>query len=267
MSGPSAVAGARPRGAAAARRLVAATALAAALGLAGCASTTGAQARADDGGSPRASSIDPLEPMNRAVYAFNEFADETVIKPVARGYEAVVPELFRWMIGNAFENLGSVMTPVHDLLQGKPREAAEQLARVVINTTLGFGGLADVASEMGIERRREDFGQTLGRWGVGTGPYLVLPFFGPSSVRDALGFGADVMTDPLSWTTDSATVSNTLWALRYVDLRATLLPAGRLLESASLDKYVFVRDGYLQRRRNQLWDGNPPPLPEEEETE
>ncbi|HOA95005.1 MAG TPA: VacJ family lipoprotein, partial [Quisquiliibacterium sp.] len=137
--------------------------------------------------------------------------------------------------------------------------------RFVINTTFGFGGIADVASEMGLERHREDFGQTLGRWGLASGPYLVLPIFGPSSVRDGLGFALDMAADPVRQV-ETEGFSNNLRLTRAIDQRASLLTAGRVVEGAALDKYSFVRDGYLQRRRNQVWDGDPPPEPAETES-
>ncbi len=224
--------------------------LVAVLALSGCA---GAGA-----GSGALARKDPFEPMNRAVFGFNEFLDENALEPAARAYEAVVPELFRYMIGNFFSNLGDVWTSVHQVLQGKPREAASDLARVTINSVFGFAGVVDIASELGLEKHREDFGQTLGRWGVGSGPYLVLPFFGSSSLRDGLGLAADLAADPLR-RIDSEGRENNMWALRVVDTRASLLRAGRVVEGAALDKYGFMRDAYLQRRHNQVWDGEPPP--------
>ena len=229
--------------------------LAGTLALSGCAST---------GTGPR-SAADPFEPMNRAVFAFNETADEYVVKPVAQAYTTVVPEYFRGVIGNVFANVGELWTAANQLLQGKPMAALGDLSRFVINTTFGFGGIADVATEMGLERHREDFGQTLGRWGLASGPYLVLPIFGPSSLRDGLGFALDMAADPVRQV-ETEGFSNNLRLTRAIDQRASLLTAGRVVEGAALDKYSFVRDGYLQRRRNQVWDGDPPPEPAETES-
>lgn len=225
------------------------------LALAGCASApAGGPA---DGGEDNGAVADPLEPFNRSMYAFNDALDRAVLKPVAKGYEAAVPILFREMVGNFFGNLGDMWVALNQLLQGKPVEALSDLSRVVVNSTLGFGGLADVASEMGMEKHDEDFGQTLGVWGVNSGPYLFLPLFGPSSVRDGFGRIFDIAGDPLG-EFDSRGLTNSLWLTRVVDTRVRLFPAERLLEGAALDKYSFTRDAWLQRRRNQIYDGNPP---------
>lgn len=233
------------------RSTLAATAFAAAVVLPGCATTQGANP------------ADPLEPMNRAVFAFNEAADKAVVKPVAQAYDTVVPELFRFLIGNFFSNLGDVWTSVNQLLQGKPREAVSDAARVLINSTLGFAGVADPASEMGFEKHREDFGQTLGRWGVGSGPYLVLPILGPSSLRDGAGLVADYGFDPIG-AANSEGVRNNAYLLRAIDTRASLLQAEKVVEGAALDKYSFIRDGYLQRRKSLIWDGDPPASDDDE---
>ncbi|MBN9461832.1 MAG: VacJ family lipoprotein [Burkholderiales bacterium] len=235
------------------RVLPAAAALAAALSLGACATA----------GAP-AADRDPLEPMNRAVYTFNDALDRAVLKPVAQGYQDYVPEVLRNAAGNVFGNLADLWTAANQLLQGKPREAISDLSRVLINSTVGFAGLGDPASDMGFEKHREDFGQTLGRWGVPAGPYLVLPFFGPSSLRDAPGLGVDLYVgDPLL-AIDSHGRRNNLYALRIVDGRAALLRGERVIEGAALDRYSFLRDAYLQRRRNQVYDGNPPPDPEDD---
>lgn len=247
MSAPSA-----PRFAARAwLRLPAAIAVAAAI--AGCA-TTGAEG---------AASRDPLEPMNRAIYEFNDAFDRAVARPTAQAYEKVLPAFLRDMIGNAFGNVRDVWTAVNQLLQGKPGHAASDAWRVMINTTFGFGGLLDVASEAGIEKHNEDFGQTLGRWGVPPGPYLVLPFFGPSSFRDAPGRGVDLWADPLL-TLDSHGRRNNAFLLRAIDDRQRLLDAERVISEAALDRYSFIRDSWFQLRRNQVYDGNPPPAYEED---
>jgi phospholipid-binding lipoprotein MlaA len=192
------------------------------------------------------------------MYSLNDALDSALIKPAAKGYEAIVPGLFRDMAGNFFGNLRDVWTAANQLLQGKPREGFSDISRVVINSTFGFFGIADVASEMGLEKHEEDFGQTLGVWGVPSGPYLVLPFFGPSSVRDGIARVPDFFADPLL-EIDSHGLRNNLWLTRVLDTRVRLFPAERLLQGAALDKYSFTRDAWLQRRRNQIHDGNPPP--------
>lgn len=205
---------------------------------------------------------DPLEPVNRAVFRFNEEVDRAVLKPVARGYRDVVPEEMRNLVGNFFGNLADLWTAANQLLQGKPGKAASDLSRFVINSTLGFAGIADIATPAGFEKHNEDFGQTLGRWGIPAGPYLVLPLLGPSSLRDAPALVADYRGD-LVMAIDSEGRRNNSALLRVVDTRASLLKLERVVEGAALDRYSFVRDGYLQRRRNQVYDGDPPPLPGE----
>jgi phospholipid-binding lipoprotein MlaA len=199
---------------------------------------------------------DPWEVYNRNMFAFNEGADQYVIKPLAEGYSKV-PEPVRDCIGNIFRNLGDVGNAVNNLLQGKPYEATSDICRIAINSTVGLLGCFDVASKVGLTRSTEDFGQTLGRWGVGSGPYFVLPLLGPSTVRDTFGRVADLYADPVTYINGNAYEIAAL-SLRLIDLRANLLQAGRLLEAAALDKYQFVRDGYLQLRRNLIYDGNPP---------
>jgi phospholipid-binding lipoprotein MlaA len=189
--------------------------------------------------------------LNRGVSNFNEAVDEAVLKPVATAYRDVTPDPVRTGVSNFFGNLRDVWSAVNATLQLRPREATENAMRFGVNTVLGFGGLLDIASEMGIERTSLDFGQTLGRWGVPSGPYLVLPLFGPSSVRDAAGFGVESRGD-LVGTLDHIPSRNSLTALRIVDTRANLLRATSMLEGAALDKYSFTRDFYLQRRQNQI---------------
>jgi phospholipid-binding lipoprotein MlaA len=236
------------------RRGTVAAALAVAVALGGCASVSGP---ANDSEAQRRADVDPLEGMNRAIFDFNQSLDDVLLRPVARGYVAVVPELFRWMISNAFANLADLRIALNQLLQGKPLLAGSDLLRFGVNTVFCFGGIADLASELGLERHNEDFGQTMGRWGIGSGPYLVLPLFGPSTVRDGLGLVVDIETSPLI-AINRRTTSTGLLALWIVDARANLLDASQLLEGAALDKYLFLRDGYLQRRRNLIWDGDPP---------
>ncbi|MEZ5604421.1 MAG: VacJ family lipoprotein [Burkholderiaceae bacterium] len=213
-------------------------------------------------GSPSAAR-DPLEPMNRAVFQFNDAVDRAVLKPVAQGYQDYIPENLRIAIGSVFGNVGAdLWTAANQLLQGKPVEAVSDLSRFVLNSTLGLAGLADIATPMGLAKHHEDFGQTLGVWGLPAGPYLVLPLLGPSSLRDAPARIVDAQGD-LVLAIDSAGQRNNAYLLRTVDTRAQLLRAERLVEGAALDRYSFIRDGYLQRRRSQVYDGNPPPSDED----
>lgn len=206
---------------------------------------------------------DPLEPLNRAIFGFNETVDKAVTKPVAKAYKAVVPDPIEMMVRNFFSNLGDVVTVVNDLLQFKLVQAISDTGRVVVNSTVGFLGVADVASAIGLAKHDEDFGQTLGYWGIGSGPYLVLPFLGPSTVRDTVGLAADTYSDPLFNQVDHPRTRNQLLLAKYISKRADLLETEKILEEAAIDRYSFVRDAYLQRRRNQIHDGNPPPAKEE----
>jgi phospholipid-binding lipoprotein MlaA len=205
------------------------------------------------GGNP----ADPLEPLNRAVFGFNDAVDGAVIKPVARGYRAVLPGFVRTGVTNVFSNLEDVWISVNDLLQGKVQQGVEDFSRFLFNSTFGVAGIFDVASAWGLQKHSEDFGQTLGAWGVGNGAYLVLPILGPSTVRDGLGFMVDSQAD-LVWRIDDVPVRNSLVAVRVVSIRANLLDATNVMEQAALDKYSFVRDAWLQRRRDLIYDGNPP---------
>lgn len=203
-------------------------------------------------------SKDPIEGFNRAMYAFNEGVDKVLIKPAAQGYDAVLPSPVRTGVTNFFDNIADFFIGVNNLLQGKPAHAVSDLGRVLVNTTVGLLGVLDVATELGMEKHEEDFGQTFGRWGVGDGAYVVLPFFGSRTARDTVGLVLDVAADPVTHVGHVPT-RNTLLALRIIDTRADLLPADKVIEEAALDKYSYVRDGYLQRRRNLVHDGNPPP--------
>ncbi len=203
---------------------------------------------------------DPIEGFNRAMFGFNEVVDKAVIKPVAQGYDAVLPSPVRTGVTNFFGNIADLFIGVNNLLQGKPGDAFNDWGRVLVNSTIGILGLIDVASEMGMEKHEEDFGQTFGRWGVGDGAYVVLPIFGPRTARDTVGLILDVKADPVG-NIDHVPTRNTLLALRLIDTRADLLPADKVIEEAALDKYAYVRDGYLQRRRSLIHDGNPPREP------
>ena len=208
------------------------------------------------GGCASQANKDPLEGLNRGIYKFNDTADKAVIKPIAGAYKAVVPSPLRSGVNNFFDNLGTLITFFNDVLQFKFGHAMDDAGRFVVNSTVGVLGLFDVASMDNIPQHSEDFGQTLGHWGVGSGPYLVLPFIGPSSARDATGFAVDFSTFyPLSYLDDVRT-RNQLLILGFIDTRAQYLPASDLLDEAALDPYSFMRDAYLQRRENQVADGN-----------
>ena len=198
---------------------------------------------------PQANPADPLEPFNRSVYRFNEGLDRAVLKPVATAYQNVTPSPVRTGVTNFFENLSDAWSFVNNVLQAKPAEAADTLFRFTTNTFWGLGGIFDVATELKIAKHKEDFGQTLGVWGLAPGPYLVLPLFGPSSARDSAGLLVDRQGSLLSQT-DSIAARNSLTGLSLVDTRANLLEAGNLLDQAALDKYAFIRDAYLQRRQS-----------------
>ena len=206
---------------------------------------------------------DPLEGFNRGIYKFNDVADKAVIKPVAGAYKAVVPSPVRSGVNNFFSNLNTFVSVINDLLQFKLSHAAEGAGRFVINSTFGIAGLIDVASMDGIEKRNEDFGQTLAHWGVGSGPYIVLPFLGPSTIRDTAGLAVDLAAfDPIGYVDDPAT-RNSMLALKFIDRRSQYLPASDLLDEAALDPYAFMRDAYFQRRNSQIHDGNVPMLEED----
>jgi phospholipid-binding lipoprotein MlaA len=206
---------------------------------------------------------DPLEPLNRTVYSFNEVVDDVIMEPLARGYRAVLPPFARTGVRNFFSNLDDVTVFINNLLQFKVTHAASDLGRFLINSTIGVLGLVDVATHVGLEKHNEDVGQTLGYWGIGTGPYLVLPFMGPSSARDGLGRLVDVQTD-LVWQINDISTRNILLGIRAVNLRAQLLDSEKILETAALDPYSFIREAYFQRRRSLVYDGNPPPELDEE---
>jgi phospholipid-binding lipoprotein MlaA len=201
---------------------------------------------------------DPMEGFNRSMYAFNEGLDKAILKPLAKGYKAITPVPVDNGITNFFSNINDVVSAVNNLLQFKLSRAASDVSRVVINTTIGILGFMDVATNMNIPRYDEDFGQTLGAWGIGPGPYIVLPFFGPSNGRDAVGLVVDWYTDPVTYLEPESHMWLTK-TLRYTDQRADLLRASNILQEAALDPYEFLRDAYLQKRRNDVHDGNPPP--------
>lgn len=209
---------------------------------------------------------DPFEPFNRAVFSFNEALDAAVLEPVAQTWQSVVPALVRQGVRNVFGNVEDVWSALNHLLQGKAQDGVQMTMRFVTNTAFGFGGLLDIAGEAGLERRSEDFGQTLGRWGVPPGPYLVLPLLGPRSVRDGVAWTLDRQVSLANLTREAGPS----WALSGVELmqtRSDLLAAQALIGQVALDRYTFVRDGYLARRRSLVYDGNPPPGPDDDTPE
>ena len=215
------------------------------LALVGCAS------------GPQANPVDPLEPFNQSVFRLNDAHDTALVKPVATLYRDRTPTRVRQGIGNVFSNLEDVWSAVNSGLQLNGRALTDNVTRVVFNTLIGMGGVVDVASEMDIERHTKDFGHTLGFWGVPPGPYLVLPLFGPSTLRDTVAL-------PLDWQGDLVRQipyvpgRNAATLLRGVDTRSSLLKATTMLEEVALDRYTFTRDAFLQRRRNDIFGGYPP---------
>ena len=200
---------------------------------------------------------DPIEPVNRAVYQFNDAVDQVLFKPAAEVYRAVFPDFVRTGVGNFFSNINDVLVALNNLLQGKFVNAVSDAGRVVVNTTIGLLGVLDVATNMGLEKHNEDFGQTMGYWGIGDGPFLMLPIVGPSNLRDGLGRIVDYKTDPITYV-HSMRARNILWGTRAISQRADLLDTSKILETAALDPYEFLRDAYIQRRRNLVHDGSPP---------
>lgn len=207
-------------------------------------------------GDPR----DPWERYNRAVFEFNDTLDRAVVKPVAEAYRDYVPELAQRSLRNVFSNLRDVIITAHQLLQGKPQAAMTAGSRVLINSTIGALGLGDPASEMGLIKTNEDFGQTFGRWGIGPGPYFVLPLLGPSTVRDTIGTLADFNFDPIGSVFEQGAGRNIVYGLIAIDRRKDLLDAQDTIEALSFDRYSGVRDAWLARRRSLVYDGEPPPL-------
>jgi phospholipid-binding lipoprotein MlaA len=218
---------------------------------------------------PPYSKKDPWESMNRAVFGFNESLDDYLLKPVAKGYKWVMPDPIENAVGNVFSNLNDIPVTMNNLLQLKFNNALTSSMRLVVNTTFGLGGMIDLASDIGLEKHDEDFGQTLGYHGVASGPYLVLPFLGPSSTRDAGGRVLDIATDPVFVGSFFVApfIGPIVGSTRAADTRAGLLKSEKTLDEAALDKYEFVREAYLQRRRNLVYDGNPPKQKDDDDAE
>ncbi|MDD3936516.1 VacJ family lipoprotein [Rhodoferax sp.] len=206
---------------------------------------------------PNANPRDPLEPFNRGMYQFNDAVDRAVVKPVATVYRDVLPSPVRTGVSNFFANLQDAWSFVNNSLQLKGEAAGNSLVRFGVNTFLGFGGVLDIASEMQVERQTEDFGQTLGYWGVGAGPYLVLPLLGPSTVRDTVALPVDAQGNLVAGVSDVST-RNSLTTLNLLSRRARLLQASNILDQVALDPYTFTRDAFLQSRLNAVYDGDPP---------
>jgi len=201
---------------------------------------------------------DPFEPFNRAMFSFNEKFDEWLLKPVARGYDRIMPDVAKLGVGNFFSNLIQPRVALNNLLQGKFAQSGRDAGRFLVNSTAGILGFVDVAESVGLEPWEEDFGQTFAAWGMNDGPYFVWPIIGPRYARDTLGFGFDWLTNPVTYVEPPA-ASWGLWGIDTVDARARFLPAEKVLKQAmGEDKYIFIREAYRQRRRNLIYDGNPP---------
>jgi len=201
---------------------------------------------------------DPFEPFNRAMFTFNEKFDEWLLKPVAKGYDWVLPDVVKQGVGNFFSNLVQPRVAVNDLLQGKLAKSGNDIGRFMVNSTVGILGFIDVAKSMGLEPNDEDWGQTFAVWGMSNGPYFVWPIIGPRYARDTLGVGLDWLSNPITYVEPPST-SWGLWGLDIVDIRTRYLPAEKVLDQAmGEDKYTFIREAYRQRRRNLIYDGNPP---------
>jgi phospholipid-binding lipoprotein MlaA len=204
--------------------------------------------------APNSNPKDPFESYNRSVYKFNESLDKNILKPVAKGYNYILPDPVKIMIHNFFSNLDDVGVTLNDFLQLKFRQGASDGIRVIFNTTFGIGGLINVTSRL--EKHNEDFGQTLGYWGVGSGPYLMLPFFGPSSIRDGIGLYGDGLTSVIINTPD-VTLRYSAYAVNVIHERAGLMEQEKVLDDVA-DRYAFIRDFYIARRQSLVYDGNPP---------
>src|SRR5512134_1224890 len=200
---------------------------------------------------------DPWESVNRVTYGFNDTVDKVIVKPVAQGYKFILPSPIRVWVYNFFSNLNDVVVLANDLLQFKLIQARDDATRIFLNSSIGVLGINDVATPLGLEKNNEDLGQTFGHWGMGPGPYFVIPLLGPSTVRDTVGVVGDLYIAPILQVDDIST-RNLLIALRLVSARAELLGAEKILDEAAIDEYAFVRDAYLQRRLNLIYDGNPP---------
>lgn len=206
---------------------------------------------------------DPFEPMNRASYRVHEVVDGKIVKPMVQAYVDYTPPLVRKGVSNFFGNIDDFFSFINDVLQGKPDKAGNDLGRVITNTGFGLLGLIDIASDAGVPKGEEDFGQTFGYWGIPQGPYIFIPVFGPTTVRDGTGWIIRAYASPIGYIEDVST-RNLLVGLGLVDLRASALQAESLINQAALDPYTFIRSSYLQRRQYLVYDGKPPPPKDEE---
>ncbi|EIJ43489.1 surface lipoprotein [Beggiatoa alba B18LD] len=215
-----------------------------------------------------ADNVDPYEPINRKIYAFNEAIDDAVLRPVAMTYKEITPRPINEGVSNIFSNVGDVVVVVNDLLQFKGKQAASDSMRLLFNSTIGIFGILDVGTAFGFPKHYEDFGQTLGYWGVGSGSYIVLPFFGPSSTRDTVGWAGDLALDPRWYIGEGERTRNFIAVTNVVsavDKRADLIGVEKVLDQGALDQYTYVRNAYLQRREFLVYDGNPPKKESSEE--
>lgn len=209
--------------------------------------------------------VDPFESFNRKVYTFNDTIDRAAIKPIAQAYVKAVPNPIRAGVSNILSNLNDISVALNNILQGKLKNAFSDLGRFTINTTVGLFGIFDVASTTGLDKNDEDFGQTLGYWGIGDGPYIVLPFFGPSNLRDSVSRVVDIKTSATNLMLEPKD-RNILFSFNIIHRRSQLLNASNILSIAAIDEYEFVRDAYFQKRLNQIYDGNPPRIKDDETT-
>jgi phospholipid-binding lipoprotein MlaA len=227
------------------------------LALAWLASLTGCATTAPGPDGRPVQRVDPWESWNRKVYNFNDALDTAVLKPVATTYRDVVPQPTRRGISNIFGNVSDLWSAFNNVLQGKVNDGMQDVMRVTTNTIFGLGGFFDVATEMGLDRHNEDLGQTFGRWGIASGPYVVWPFFGPSTLRDSFALPVDRSVSPALAFNDSL-ARYAVVGVGFVNERAALLGASGMLDDIALDKYTFIRDAYLQRRRSLVYDGEVP---------
>jgi phospholipid-binding lipoprotein MlaA len=210
------------------------------------------------------SNVDPFEPMNRAFYEFHDAVDTAVMRPVVHAYTDVIPQPIRQMVSNFFNNIEDLISAANDLLQGDFDRFGTDMGRVTLNTGWGLGGLIDIASDLGIERGNQDFGLTYGKWGFEQGPYLFIPLLGPTTFRDGAGWLTRLFVGPVGFIPD-VPLRNSLYGVGYLDVRAQVEEASRIVDTAAIDRYTFIRNAYLQRRRYLLYDGKPPPEPEDKQ--
>jgi len=222
----------------------------AALLLAGCAATP--------------SRVDPFEPFNRAMFSVHEVVDGNVVKPIAEGYVKFVPELIRTGVANFFGNIDDLFIGINNVLEGNGYRAGDDFGRVLLNTTFGLGGIFDLASMMGIEKHNQDFGITFGKWGIEQGPYLFVPLFGPTTVRDGTGTVIRYFLGPVTYIITDVPVRNIVYGVGYANVRSQALETEKVVDTAAIDKYRFIRNAYLRARQAQVYEGKPPPEPEDE---